>query len=52
MSEEGSNVSKNTSSMSELDKQLEQWQSAYKEATPSVDTDSLIKDKSSGERKR
>ncbi|APD88248.1 hypothetical protein BM527_14765 [Alteromonas sp. Mex14] len=44
MSEEGSNVSKNTFSMSELDEQLAQWQSAYNEATPSVDTDSLIKD--------
>lgn len=30
--------------MNEFDKQLAQWQSAYQEATPSVDTNALIKE--------
>lgn len=51
MSENKSSMSDNTSelndnnfNMNELDKQLAQWQSAYKDATPSVNTDVLIKD--------
>ena len=44
MSEEKLSVADNHTQMNELDKQLAQWQSAYKDATPSVDTDSLIKE--------
>ncbi|WP_240692197.1 hypothetical protein [Alteromonas portus] len=39
-----SDTSANSPQMSELDKQFSQWQSAYKDATPSVDTGSLIKE--------
>ncbi|MEC8450539.1 MAG: hypothetical protein VXZ26_05660 [Pseudomonadota bacterium] len=44
MSEEKLSMADNNTQMNELDKQLAQWQSAYKDATPSVDTDSLIKE--------
>lgn len=44
MSEEKLSVADNHTQMNELDKQLAQWQSAYKDATPSVDTDALIKE--------
>ena len=44
MSEEKLSMAENSTQMNELDKQLAQWQSAYKDATPSVDTDSLIKE--------
>lgn len=44
LSEEKLSMAENSTQMNELDKQLAQWQSAYKDATPSVDTDSLIKE--------
>ena len=44
VSEGNVNMSNNNSNMNEFDKQLAQWQSAYKEATPLVDTDALIKE--------
>ena len=44
MSNHKTAISDDGSQMNELDKQLAQWQSAYKDATPSVDTDSLIKE--------
>ncbi|AXT40814.1 hypothetical protein D1814_12045 [Alteromonas sp. BL110] len=37
-------MSNNNLNMNEFDKQFAQWQSAYKDATPSVDTDALIKE--------
>jgi Flp pilus assembly protein TadB len=44
LSEEKLSMAESSTQMNELDKQLAQWQSAYKDATPSVDTDSLIKE--------
>jgi Flp pilus assembly protein TadB len=44
LSEEKLSMAENSTQMNELDKQLAQWQSAYKDATPSVDTDALIKE--------
>ena len=44
LSEEKLSMAENSTQMNELDKQLAQWQSAYKDATPSVDTDTLIKE--------
>ena len=44
LSEEKLSMAENSTQMNEIDKQLAQWQSAYKDATPSVDTDSLIKE--------
>ena len=44
MSEEKLSMAENSSQMNELDKQFALWQSAYQDATPSVDTDSLIKE--------
>ena len=44
LSEEKLSMADNSTRMNELDKQLAQWQSAYKDATPSVDTDALIKE--------
>lgn len=44
LSEGKLSMAENSTQMNELDKQLAQWQSAYKDATPSVDTDSLIKE--------
>ena len=44
LSEEQLSMAENSTQMNELDKQLAQWQSAYKDATPSVDTDALIKE--------
>ncbi|WP_256253764.1 hypothetical protein [Alteromonas sp. V450] len=44
MSAEKLSMADNNTQMNELDKQLAQWQSAYKDATPSVDTDALIKE--------
>ncbi len=44
LSEEKLSMAENSTQMNELDKQLAQWQSAYKDATPSVDIDALIKE--------
>ena len=44
LSEEKLSMADNSTRMNELDKQLAQWQNAYKDATPLVDTDSLIKE--------
>ena len=44
LSEEKLSMAENSTQMNEIDKQLAQWQSAYKDATPSVDTDALIKE--------
>ena len=44
LSEEKLSMAESSTQMNELDKQLAQWQSAYKDATPSVDTDALIKE--------
>ena len=44
LSEEKLSMAESSTQMNELDKQLAQWQSAYKDATPSVDTDTLIKE--------
>ena len=44
LSEEKLSMAESSTQMNELDKQLAQWQSAYKDATPSVDIDALIKE--------
>ena len=44
LSEEKLSMAESSTQMNEIDKQLAQWQSAYKDATPSVDIDALIKE--------
>ena len=44
VSDEKLGMADNSTQMNELDKQFAQWQNGYKDATPSVDTDSLIRE--------